>query len=51
MILTLESFMQNSLFKKCLDNTFDVGIKIKSFLSTGNLISYSGLDLMQVIKK
>jgi DNA-directed RNA polymerase I subunit RPA2 len=37
-----------SYFKMLLERSGDIGAKIANFLSTGNIISSSGLDLMQV---
>jgi DNA-directed RNA polymerase I subunit RPA2 len=38
----------SNYFKKVCDRQFDIGQKIYYFLATGNLVSTSGLDLMQV---
>ena len=35
-------------FKKICDRQLDIGKKFYYFLATGNLVSTSGLDLMQV---
>lgn len=35
-------------FKKCLERNADIGKKVYYFLATGNVVSTTGLDLMQV---
>lgn len=38
----------SAYFKRCLDRQPDIGRKVYYMLATGNLVSTSGLDLMQV---
>ena len=43
----LPDFSTDVFLKKCMERCFDVGRKMDYFLATGNLVSQSGLDLMQ----
>lgn len=47
LLIKILFFFKEILFKKALDRTPEVGEKVKYFLSTGNIISETGLDLMQ----
>jgi hypothetical protein len=40
--------LSDDTIKRALDRSLDIGQRMKYFLSTGNITSDNGLDLMQV---
>eukprot|EP00948_MAST-09A_sp_MAST-9A-sp1_P003552 g3552.t1 len=45
---TLSDLKSMALFKRLIDRQGTIGAKVQNFLSTGNIVSSSGLDLQQV---